>query len=317
MSMFLLLIALPAVAQIRNVGDMNTEEIRALDRARTVVLLPGGVLEEHGPYLPAFTDGFMNEWWSRELAEAIAARPGWQVIVFPMLPLGHGGANEIGGKHVFPGSYGVRAETLRAVYMDLGVKLGEQGFRWIFILQNHGSPQHNQALDQAGDYFHDTFGGVMVNLTGLEPADADPAPKHAFGADNGNIDIHAGLSESSRALFLRPDLVSSGIRNAPSFPVMKPDELEKVGAAEGWPGYFGAPRHATAAYGVAVMKQRAANYIRAAMQILDGKDPATFPRYADIMIAMQKGIVDRVTLHDMERRRQQESWLKAKKIARD
>ena len=41
-----------ASAQVVRVGDLNTRQIRALDRSRTVVFLQGGMLEEHGPYLP-------------------------------------------------------------------------------------------------------------------------------------------------------------------------------------------------------------------------------------------------------------------------
>ena len=33
----------PAAAQIVRVADLNTTQIRALDRARTVVMLPGGI----------------------------------------------------------------------------------------------------------------------------------------------------------------------------------------------------------------------------------------------------------------------------------
>ena len=44
-------------AQILRIGEMNTQQIRALDLAKTVVLIPGGILEEHGPYLrPMRTD---------------------------------------------------------------------------------------------------------------------------------------------------------------------------------------------------------------------------------------------------------------------
>ena len=38
-----------AVAQIYSLADLNTEQIRQLDRARTVVIIPGGIMEEHGP----------------------------------------------------------------------------------------------------------------------------------------------------------------------------------------------------------------------------------------------------------------------------
>ena len=39
-------------AQILRIGEMNTQQIQALDLPKTVVLIPGGILEEHGPYLP-------------------------------------------------------------------------------------------------------------------------------------------------------------------------------------------------------------------------------------------------------------------------
>src|SRR5690554_185549 len=82
-----------AVAQIYHVAQMNIEQIGALDKQKTVVILPGGILEGHGPHLPAFIDGYSNEWLAQQLAEAIVARPGFSVLVFPTIPLGHGGAN--------------------------------------------------------------------------------------------------------------------------------------------------------------------------------------------------------------------------------
>jgi creatinine amidohydrolase/Fe(II)-dependent formamide hydrolase-like protein len=63
-------------------------KIRALARAKTVVVLPGGILEEHGPYLPSFADGYMSDHLTDALARALAARPGWTVLLFPLIPLG-------------------------------------------------------------------------------------------------------------------------------------------------------------------------------------------------------------------------------------
>ena len=128
---------------------MNTQQIRALNLQKTVVLIPGGILEEHGPYLPSYTDGYADEAYTRELAKAIVARPGWTVVLFPQIPLGNDPANTIGGKTVFAGSYPVRMTTLRAIYMDLANELGDQGFRWIFLIHNHGAPNNHKALNQA------------------------------------------------------------------------------------------------------------------------------------------------------------------------
>ena len=48
----------PDAARVHRLAEMNTEQIRALDRARTVILIPGGIMEEHGPYLPSYLTGF-------------------------------------------------------------------------------------------------------------------------------------------------------------------------------------------------------------------------------------------------------------------
>ena len=117
----LLAVLLPAAAggQVLKVAEMTGEQIRALDRATTVVILPGGILEQHGPHLPSFADGYLNQSHADALAEAIARRPGWRALVFPIVPLGSGGANEIAGKYSWPGTYAVRTATLRAIFMDL------------------------------------------------------------------------------------------------------------------------------------------------------------------------------------------------------
>src|SRR5215210_198190 len=76
-----------AKGQVYRVAEMNTKQIQRLDRQKTVVILPGGVLEQHGPYMPSFTDGYLNERLSRDLAAVIVARPGWSALIFPTVPL--------------------------------------------------------------------------------------------------------------------------------------------------------------------------------------------------------------------------------------
>jgi len=125
----IVLFAAVCEAQIYYVQDMSTIEIEALNRERTIVLLPGGILEEHGPYLPSFSDGYMNEALTLEIANSIIKRPNWNVLIFPIIPLGTGGANEIGRKYSFSGTYAIRQNTLRAIFMDLGSELGEHACR--------------------------------------------------------------------------------------------------------------------------------------------------------------------------------------------
>src|SRR5688500_18917001 len=76
--------------RVHRLAEMNTDQIRALDRDRTVILVPGGIMEEHGPYLPSYADGYQNERYTADIAAAIARRPGWAAVIFPTIPLERG-----------------------------------------------------------------------------------------------------------------------------------------------------------------------------------------------------------------------------------
>ena len=192
-------------AQTLDVRELNTEQISRLDRARTVVLLTAGILEEHGPFLPSYSDGYQSEFIAIRVADAIA-RSGWTVLRFPDIPLGAFPASYVGGKFVFPGSYPVRMATLRAVFMDLATDLGEAGFKRVFVVTMHGGPTHNQALDQAAQYFDETYGGRMVHVTGFTSV-VGAVPPSLFTSEQRaaeGFSIHADADEHSCLLFLRP-----------------------------------------------------------------------------------------------------------------
>jgi creatinine amidohydrolase len=304
-----------ADAQVYRLAELNIDQIRALDRQRTVILLPGGVMEEHGPYLPSFTDGYRNERLTEDLAAAIVKRPGWAAVVFPTIPLGSDGANRIGGKYVFPGSYQIRAATLRAVFMDLATEFGEQGFRWLFVIHGHGSPNHNQGLDQAGDYFRDTYGGHMVNLTGLQPGPssvdsvmATEVSKAALAEDG--FTVHAGLGEHSWTMALRPDLVPATIARAPSVTGKDLADLRRIAAGDTWTGYFGAPRFASAELGRRLLEAQIAEVVALALRILDGLDERQIPRYTAITKQPEASAIAAANLkRDAEIEERQRQWL--------
>ncbi|HKH90756.1 MAG TPA: creatininase family protein [Gemmatimonadaceae bacterium] len=302
----------PTAAQVRRVAEMSTTSLRALDRERTAVVLVGGILEEHGPYLPAFTDGYVNERLAADLATAIAARPGWTALVFPTIPLGVGGANEIGRRFSVAGTYTVRASTLRAVFMDLADELGAQGFRWVFAVHGHGAPSHNRALDDAGDYFEATYGGRMLHLTGLLPVlEAEPPmPTAAEERENG-LEIHAGAKETSALLALRPDLVPSAVRSAPTVRGDSMPDMVRLALRADWPGYFGAPRHASAELGRRRMRMRRDSLVALALRALDGAELHQIPRLGDVARGNPSNVeIDAAATREAERREAtQRAWL--------
>jgi len=96
----------------------------------------------------------------------------------------------------------VRPATLRAIYMDLAAELGDQGFKWIMVVHVHGAPMHIRALDQAGDFFHDTYGGRMVNLWGLVPVlsgwgNAMGAAMTDAEKNEDGVSLHGGMDSTA------------------------------------------------------------------------------------------------------------------------
>jgi creatinine amidohydrolase/Fe(II)-dependent formamide hydrolase-like protein len=311
--------AAPAGAQILRVTDLNAPQLRALDRSKTVVLLTGGMLEEHGPYLPAYTDGILSDRLTQEIAQSVVAKkPGWTVLLFPQIPFGASGSNEIGGRFSFPGTYAVRPSTLRAVFMDLASEIGDQGFRWIMVVHVHGAPLHIRAIDDAGDFFHDTYGGRMINLWDLLPVISGwgnamvSAMTDAEKKEDGTS-LHGGMDEHSLILYLKPELVAPGYRTAPAVTGQSLQESFDEARKADWPGYLGSPRLATAALGEKIWVAFSAAASDQTLKILEGIDSSAIPRYADILEKnpiYQKEWISPAAAHDEALDAKQREWLR-------
>lgn len=277
-------------AQVVRVADLNTRQIAALDRSRTVVILQGGMLEEHGPYLPAFTDGILSARLTDAVAQGIVEQvPGTTVLLFPPVSAGASGYNEISGGFSFPGTYAIRPSVLRALFMDLAGELGEQGFRRILVVHVHGSPLHIGALDEAGDWFRDTYtGGTMVNLWGLLPVIsgwglAMQAFPDSVKREDG-FSLHAGLDEHSMMLYLDPSRISPDYASAPTVSANSYDSAFALARLPGWTGYLGAPRLANAEFGRRIWTGFSTAAVQTAVAIVRGTDPSTYQRYMTFML---------------------------------
>jgi creatinine amidohydrolase/Fe(II)-dependent formamide hydrolase-like protein len=272
----------PLSAQVLHFADLNTRDFLKLDKNKTVILVPGGILEEHGPYLPSGTDGIFNAKLSDDLARAVALRPGWTALLLPQIPLGAGAANEMGHKYSFPGSCTVSPTTLRAIFMDLADQFGQLGFRWIVLVHGHGDPAHNRMLDQAGDYFHETYGGEMVNLFGyLWAMNLEDFRSPQQRKEDG-LPEHATMTETSWILALKPQAVAPDFKSAVPYSGKSIDELERIATQKNWPGYFGAPALASAALGLKMYDQWVQRGTDLVNRILDGEDYRKLSRYGDI-----------------------------------
>jgi len=140
--------------------EMSTPALDALDRARTVVILPVSPLETHGPHLPVGVDAIAARHIAQRVGERlVAARPGWSVVLAPTLHLGSFTFDSVG-------TVGVRQRVVRDVVLDYGDALARSGFRYVLVANGHGGPGHLTALEEAAGAVSRRHGIVMASFTG-------------------------------------------------------------------------------------------------------------------------------------------------------
>jgi creatinine amidohydrolase len=178
--------------------------------AHTVVVIPVGALEQHGPHLPLATDTILVEEVARRAAALV---PG--TVVGPTVPISS-------SDHHLP--YGATASlstsTLIQALTDAVESLLSSGFASVFLLNGHGGNVEiirlvardvgirRSAFAGSGSYFElaaDRLAAAGAGDVGLVPG-------------------HAGAFETSMMLAIHPELV-----RLPSVP-------HRERPAEGWAG---------------------------------------------------------------------------------
>ena len=116
-------------AHLIRLAECTSPEARALARQhRTVVLLPLGAIEQHGPHLPLLVDWLGAEELARRLAPHLA-RAGWRPILAPALPYG---ASPLAER--WPGTVSLSEATLARVIVEIVGGLARHGWlppRWV------------------------------------------------------------------------------------------------------------------------------------------------------------------------------------------
>lgn len=170
--------------------DLRRPEFEALDRERSVVILPIASLEQHGPHLPVSTDIAIARAVAIQAAEHALDGP---VLVLPVMWCG------VTPFHMpYQGTVSLRPETLVHVVTDLCRSLRQQGFKRIVLLNSHGG--NIGTLETATSHLLN-FGLRVAAVTYwlLIPDEI----KQLCGPDRGAL-AHAAHGETSLQLYLQP-----------------------------------------------------------------------------------------------------------------
>lgn len=224
-------------------GDCTWEEIDCLPRASTVLLLPVGSTEPHGPHLPLATDVIISEGMALRAAEMLR-REGVGAFVLPSIAYS---VTEFANG--FAGGLSIRPETAANVLVDVITAAIRDGFRRFAIANSHLEPGHVDSIASAIATIRDT--------TGVEVAFPDKRRRRwatLLTEEFQSGACHAGQYETSLVLADRPDLVRNGIRSQlPRVDISLTDAIRRGLAtfreAGGERAYFGVPASATAGEG--------------------------------------------------------------------
>ena len=303
--------AVPAASKIYKLEELRWPQVDALDRERTLWILPVGMLEVHGPHLPIGTDSLGLSYEVDHVSKGVsAALPDWNIVVMPPLNYGAAGANELGGQLVHSGTYAVRQATLRSVVADVGGQVAQNGFKWIFVLNGHASPTHNIAINDAADFVSETFPtATMLHVTALLRADPGIQARgrevnaRFFSAGelaSFGLDLHGGVSETSGMLAVRPDLVDSAYRTLPRQVGQSLDEVREVAGAAGWQGYLSDPARASAAHGHAVESWWIEGFTNLIVRAVLGERMAGRPRFPEAIPPPVAAVTARALANEAE-----------------
>ncbi|MFQ5911179.1 MAG: creatininase family protein, partial [Thermoplasmata archaeon] len=203
--------------------EMSSKEFQERVKEDSVVIVPIGAVEEHGPHLPLCTDSIQPEYVASEVAQRMGA--------FVAPPIRYGNCSTTRN---FPGTISVSFDTMRSLAYDVVSELTRNGFKHVVLLSGHAGSLHMAALRLAAKKVVDERDVNVMVVSGYEIL---------YRSDNVEEgDGHSGLMETSRVLAIRPDLVKSerpkGESRIPKYQVLRNPEKY-------WEGVSGDSANAT------------------------------------------------------------------------
>lgn len=234
------------------------------DPANTVIVLPTGATEQHGPHLPCAVDSVI----AAGVVGHALARLGDAVPAYAMAPITYGKSEE----HLhFPGTMTLSGETLLATMNEIGESVYRAGFRKLLIVNGHGGQP--QVMEMAARELRLRHGDFIVvpSFTWRVPHVAG----RYLSEREKKLAMHAGHAETALMLALAPDTVDMSLAVSnypPEFPsrLLSPDGRPACAWSArdfGPSGIIGDPLPATAEQGQAILESLAESWAQAITEL--------------------------------------------------
>ncbi len=171
--------------------DMTVRDVEEGLKATQTVIIPVGIVEQHGYHLPLSVD-IHN---ACEIARRVSERTG--CFVTPPVHYNFSGGT-------LPGTINISPQVFSLMLMDIMESLVRQGFRKLVLLLGHaGSESQTAARDAAHHFLRLRSQAQGVLLCVVPFTELSPTIRDAMASG----DYHAGLYETSLMLHWKPELV--------------------------------------------------------------------------------------------------------------
>jgi len=179
-------------------AEMSWPEVKEALSKPNVVIIPIGATEQHGTHLPLNIDSFSATYMAERAAEKVVNEHKICVLVAPTIHY-----TDVSVHKMFPGTIGVKVDTLIKMIVDIVRSFLDQGFKNIVAFNSH--VQNNCAIESAlrmisADDPDANVYAISLRYLGI---DVRGEPVKAGIAGMG----HALEVETSRALLLQPQRV--------------------------------------------------------------------------------------------------------------
>ncbi|MCJ7531027.1 MAG: creatininase [Anaerolineales bacterium] len=168
---------------------------------RSVVILPMGSFEQHGPHLPLCVDAVIPTSFAKLVAEKVDG------MVLPPLTYGYKSQPTSGGGPLFPGTTSLDGSTLIHLVLDILRDTYRHGGKKFLLLNGH---YENVAFaTEAVDLFLREVKDIKVLIVNWwDQVPEELIPEIFAGAGFPGWDTeHAAITETSVMLYFAPDLV--------------------------------------------------------------------------------------------------------------
>ncbi len=185
---------------------MTFEEVDTLPRDSTIVILPMGPLEAHGPHLPLSVD-IRGAVILTQLGAQLLSERGYTIAIAPVVPYT---VSDVAMP--FPGTVTLSRSTVIGLATDIARSFAHHGFKKMVINCHHLERPNLAALREAAKGAKEFGISVLVSNAILESM---PECSLLMKGEHPEWDFHAGEGETSFFLWKFPDDVRPMYRDLP------------------------------------------------------------------------------------------------------